>query len=50
MDLGLAGWLSRLGPQETVEVLRDVLAAEANRVGAGPGVVHFSREIAWPPE
>src|SRR6266702_451494 len=45
MDLGLAGWLSRLGPQEVVEVLRDVLAAEANRVGAGPGVVHFSREI-----
>ncbi len=45
MDLGLAGWLSRLGPQEVVEVLRDVLAAEANRVGAGPGVVHFSREV-----
>ena len=45
MDLGLADWLSRLGPLELVEVLRDVLAAEANRLGAGPGVVHFSREI-----
>jgi hypothetical protein len=45
MDVGLADWLSRLGPLELVEVLRDVLAAEANRVGAGPGVVHFSREI-----
>jgi len=45
MDRGLADWLSRLGPQELVEVLRDVLAAEANRVGAGPGVVHSSGEI-----
>jgi hypothetical protein len=45
MDLGLADWLSRLGPLELVEVLRDVLAAEANRVGSGPGVVHFSREV-----
>lgn len=45
MDRGLADWLSRLGPQELVEVLRDVLAAEANRVGAAPGVVHFSREV-----
>jgi hypothetical protein len=45
MDVGLADWLSRLGPLELVEVLRDVLAAEANRVGGGPGVVHFSREI-----
>jgi hypothetical protein len=45
MDRGLGDWLSRLGPQELVEVLRDVLAAEANRVGAGPGVVHFSREV-----
>lgn len=45
MDRGLADWLSGLGPHELVEVLRDVLAAEANRVGAGPGVVHFSGEI-----
>src|SRR6266536_881637 len=45
MDLGLADWLSRLGPLELVEVLRDVLAAEANRVGSGPSVVHFSREV-----
>src|SRR6266498_275982 len=45
MDLGLADWLSRLGPLELVEVLRDVLAAEANWVGSGPGVVHFSREV-----
>jgi hypothetical protein len=45
MDRGLADWLSRLGPQELVEVLRDVLGAEANRVGAAPGVVHFSREV-----
>src|SRR5712691_10541882 len=35
MDRGLADWLSRLGPQELVEVLRDVLGEEANRKDGG---------------
>jgi hypothetical protein len=45
MTAGLVEWLRRLGPQELVEVVRDVLSAEANRTGGGPGTVHFSQDI-----
>jgi hypothetical protein len=41
----LSRWLKGLQPRELVEVLRDFLGAEANRVDGNIGEVHFSADI-----
>jgi hypothetical protein len=44
----LSRWLRGLQPLELVEVLRDFLGAEANRVDGSTGDVHFSTAIYTP--